>query len=171
MVLDARLRKLAQGVSAKEAASAYAQSLGGEPLEPAQQARADEFLAIVEAMFLMAAVDGDVARDEIERLAASIQAIGDMHVTRSLDVQAKLDELNELLSKEGWHKRVEAVASRLLSEESRAFAFRMAAAVAFVDDHVAHAEAAAIDALAAKLGLGDEDTNEILREVHEELFG
>ncbi|MBK7402062.1 MAG: TerB family tellurite resistance protein [Myxococcales bacterium] len=170
MVLDARLRKLAQGVSAKEAAQAYARSLGGETLEPAQQARADEFLAIVEAMFLMAAVDGDVAQDEVERLAASIQALGDMHVTH-MNVQAKLEELNELLSKEGWHKRIDAVAARLPSEESRAFAFRMAAGVAFVDDHVAHAEAAAIDALAAKLQLSSEDTNEILREVHEELFG
>ena len=170
MVLDARLRKLAQGVSAKEAAQAYAQAQSGATLPPEKQAQADEFLAIVEIMFLMAAVDGDVAQDEVDRLAASIQAIGDMHVAQ-MNVQATLDQLNEVLAAEGWHKRLEAVAARLRSDESRAFAFRMAAGVAFVDDHVAHAEAAAIDALAAKLGLSSDDTNEILREVQEELFG
>ena len=60
-------------------------------------------------------------------------------------------------------------ARRIQSDEGRSFAFRLAAGVAFVDDHVAHAEAAAIDAFAAALGIESEESEMILREVQEEL--
>jgi hypothetical protein len=63
------------------------------------------------------------------------------------------------------------VARRLRTEEARSFAFRLAAAVAFVDDHVAHAEAAAIDALAAVLDLSRDVSQQILNEVRDTLFG
>jgi hypothetical protein len=43
--------------------------------------------------------------------------------------------------------------------------------VAFVDDNVVHAEAAAIDALAGALGIPADDSQRILGEVQEELFG
>ncbi len=75
------------------------------------------------------------------------------------------------LAKEGWKARLDAVAARLNTPESRTFAFRLAAGVAFVDDHVAHAEAAAIDALAAALALTAEESQEILSDVQETLFG
>lgn len=49
--------------------------------------------------------------------------------------------------------------------------FRLAAGVAFVDDLVANAEAAAIDTLAGALGLEKAASQAILRDVHEALFG
>ncbi len=49
--------------------------------------------------------------------------------------------------------------------------FRLAAGVAFVDDFVANAEAAAIDTLAGALGLEKAASQAILRDVHEALFG
>ncbi len=172
MVLDPRLKKLASGVSAKEAARAHARSLvPGESLTDAEQAMAEEFRATIEAMFLMAAVDGEISREEADQLAASIQAIVDMHAMSELKLDEVLEDLNAKLARDGWAARLEAVAERIRSEEGKAFAFRLAAGVAFVDDHVAHAEAAAIDAFAAKLGLDAEESNAILREVQEELFG
>ena len=172
MVLDPRLKKLASGVSAKEAARAHARSLvPGESLTDAEQAMADEFRATIEAMFLMAAVDGEISREEADQLAASIQAIVDMHAMSELKLDEVLEDLNAKLARDGWAARLEAVAERIRSDEGKACAFRLAAGVAFVDDHVAHAEAAAIDAFAAKLGLDAEDSNAILREVQEELFG
>jgi len=172
MVLDARLTKLATGVSAKEAALAHAKSLQpGASLDEHESQQAEEFRATLEAMFLMAAVDGEISNEEMEQLAASVQAVVDMHAIDDLKLQATLDELNGLLEREGWAARLDSVASRLKTPEGRSFAFRLAAGVAFVDDHVAHAEAAAIDAFAAKLGLQADESQQILREVTEDLFG
>jgi hypothetical protein len=171
MVLDARLAKLATGQSAREAAMAFARSRH-EKLADAERAKADEFEAILEAMFLMAAVDGQIAPDEVGQLAASVQAILDTTGgTLKLDLGPAMDELGVRLARDGWKGRLDTLARRLGSEESRSFAFRLAAAVAFVDDNVVHAEAAAIDALAGALGIPADDSQRILGEVQEELFG
>jgi hypothetical protein len=171
MVLDARLAKLATGQSARDAARAFARSRN-EKLAAAERARADEFEAMLEAMFLMAAVDGEIAKEEVGQLAASVQAIVDTsHGDFRIDLAQILDELTARLARDGWKVRLDSLAGRLPTPESRTFAFRLAAGVAFIDDHVAHAEAAAIDALAGALGVGSEDSQRILGEVQEELFG
>jgi hypothetical protein len=171
MVLDARLAKLATGQSARDAALAFSRSRH-EKLADAERARADEFEAILEAMFLMAAVDGEVAADEVGQLAASVQAIVDTTAGKlKLDLGPAMEELGARLARDGWKARLDTLAKRLASAESRTFAFRLAAAVAFVDDNVVHAEAAAIDALAGALGIPADDSQRILGEVQEELFG
>ncbi len=171
MVLDARLAKLVTGQSAREAALAFSRSRH-EKLADAERAKADEFEAILEAMFLMAAVDGEVAPDEVGQLAASVQAILDTTGGKlQLDLGPAMDELAARLARDGWKGRLDSLARRLPSAESRSFAFRLAAAVAFVDDNVVHAEAAAIDALAGALGIPADDSQRILGEVQEELFG
>jgi hypothetical protein len=171
MVLDARLAKLAAGQSAHDTALAFARSRT-EKVVAAERARADEFEAILEAMFLMAAVDGEVAEDEVGQLAASVQAIIDTTGGRlQLDLAPMLDELAARLTRDGWKVRIDTLGPRLPSAESRTFAFRLAAGVAFVDDNVVHAEAAAIDAMAAALGIPSDDSQRILAEVQEELFG
>lgn len=171
MVLDARLAKLAHGQTAREAALAFARSRT-EKVEATERARADEFEAILEAMFLMAAVDGEIAKDEVGQLAASVQAIIDTTGGHfKLDLQPTLDELARRLARDGWKVRLDSLGPRLHSPESRSFALRLAAAVAFVDDNVVHAEAAAIDAMAAALGIAGDDSQRILVEVQEELFG
>lgn len=172
MVLDARLRKLATGVSAAEAANAHAKSMRpGELLSSIERAQATEFEATLEAMFLMAAVDGTITNEEVEQLAGSFQAIVDMHEVSGIDLQKLMDQFNERLAHDGWRARLEKVGQRITSEDARAFAFKLAAGVAFVDDHVAHAEAAAIEALARAFELSNEDSQAILAEVHDELFG
>ena len=172
MVLDTRLKKLATGVSARDAARAHARSLvPGESLTDREQSQADEFKATIEAMFLMAAVDGEISPEEVAQLGASIQAIADMHAIEGMQLEATLEELNGKLARDGWNGRLESVTKRIQSDEGKSFAFRLAAGVAFIDDHVAHAEAAAIDALAGALGLSTEESQQILQEVHEDLFG
>lgn len=171
MVLDARLRKIATGVTAGEAAHALARSIASVDLDDRQKALAAEFEATLEAMFLMAAVDGVIEREELEQVAASFQAIVDMYHVTGIDLQALLDRFNDKLARDGWRARLDAVAQRIRTDDGRAFAFRLAAGVAFVDDHVAHAEAAAIEALSGAFGLAREESQEILDEVHSELFG
>jgi hypothetical protein len=179
MVLDRRLTKLASGLSSKDAARAFARSASGQAaaLSAEERARAEEFEAIIEAMFLMAAVDGEIAEDEIAQLAGSLQAIVDTEALppnasalTKKDLDRTLADLNARLAKAGWKARLDAVAARLKNKDARSFAFRLAAGVAFVDDHVAHAEAAAIDAFAAALGLTSDESQEILNEVQEALF-
>src|SRR5262249_23989773 len=108
---------------------------------------------------------------ELEQLRASVQAIADLHVVSGDRVKELLDECGERLEKEGWHARLASIRGRIPTDEGRAFAFRLAGAVAFVDDHVAHAEAAAIDARAPARGLPPDESQAILREVAAELFG
>jgi hypothetical protein len=170
MVLDARLAKLARGVSAAQAARAHAAGARIEAVS-SDGGQAAEFEAILEAMFLMAAVDGEVSEQELEQLRASVQAIADLHVVSGARVAELLTECGERLAREGWHARLTSIKARIPSGEGRAFAFRLAGAVAFVDDHVAHAEAAAIDALSAALELPADESQAILREVADELFG
>jgi hypothetical protein len=171
MVLDARIAKLAKGQSANEAARAFARSRNAHVAQ-GELARAAEFEAILEAMFLMAAVDGEVAKDEVGQLAASVQGILDASGGGvRVDLDIALDEMAAHLSRDGWKLRLDSLAPRLPTPESRAFALRLAAGVAFVDDNVVHAEAAAIDALCAALGIPADESQVILREVHEELFG
>jgi hypothetical protein len=140
-------------------------------MDDQSKTQAAEFEATLEAMFLMAAVDGVIQKEEIEQLAASFQAIVDMYHVKGLELQSMLDRFNEKLARDGWRARLDACAQRISSPDSRAFAFRLAAGVAFVDDHVAHAEAAAIEALSSALGLAREESQEILDDVHGELFG
>ncbi|MFO0570643.1 MAG: hypothetical protein U0263_33710 [Polyangiaceae bacterium] len=172
MGLEARLRKIATGVTAGEAAHALARSLRpGEALDDRAKSQAAEFEATLETMFLMAAVDGVVQKEELEQLAASFQAVVDMHHVRGIDLQALLDRFNEKLARDGWRARLDACAKRIESADARAFAFRLAAGVAFVDDHVAHAEAAAIEAVSSVFEISRAESQEILDEVHSELFG
>jgi hypothetical protein len=172
MSLDTRLRKLATGVSAGEAAHALARSYRpGELLDNRMKAQAAEFEATLEVMFLMAAVDGVIQKEELEQLAASFQAIVDMHHVKGLELQTILDRFNEKLARDGWRARLEAATQRIPGPDARSFAFRLAAGVAFVDDHVAHAEAAAIEALASAFQMTREESQDILDDVHAELFG
>jgi hypothetical protein len=167
-----RIKKIATGVSVSDAIDAYMQELadGGEELDR-EEAKTRELLAIVEVMFLMAAVDGEVQDDEIAQLRASVEALADMREIPKIRIEKTLDELNEKLAADGWKKRLEEASAELRTPDARAFAFRLAAGVAFVDDFVAHAEAAAIDSLAKALALEKADSQAILREVHETLFG
>jgi hypothetical protein len=173
--IGARIKKVAGGLSAQQAADAFVRaSEDPASVSPAQRNKADEFEATVEAMFLMAAVDGDLAAEELAQLAASIDAFASLDGkpggAAKVDLPALLLTMNDKLGTDGWNKRLAAVAARLADHEARAFAFRLAAGVAFVDDHVAHAEAAALEAMASALAINADESQEILYDVREALF-
>jgi hypothetical protein len=173
MVMQDRVAKIATGgQSVQAAARAWERRAAGEALGPEDAAAVDELDATIEAMFLMAAVDGSVAGDEVAQLAASVEGFLDARSRGGwLDADAMLVELSRRLEREGWTARLDAVARRLATDEARSFAFRLAVSVAFVDDHVAHAEAAAIDAFMSALHLSRNAADAILQDVRETLFG
>lgn len=171
MTLDARIKKLAKGLSAQAAADAFVRAREDpQSVSPSDRDKASEFEATVEAMFLMAAVDGDVSDQELAQLSASVDAFSALENRPSVDCAPLLAKMNKLLADDGWNKRLHAVAERLKDREARAFAFRLAAGVAFVDDVVAHSEAAALEAMASALTIDADESQEILYDVRETLF-
>jgi len=124
---------------------------------------------VLEAMFLMAAADGEVTPQEIERFADSVAVI--VAGASEADVERMLGEMSGLLADEGWDRRSRAVASALKGRPGAELAFRLATAVAFVDDSVADAESSALDEMAMAMGISHERANAIMVEVHDELFG
>jgi hypothetical protein len=169
MDLDARLEKLDARDAVRNAARAFV-AAGKGTLVGDEQALADEFKAIIETMVLLAAIDGFVTDDELGQLRSSIEKM-----VSPEPIGSGLDELLaaslERLTADGWQARVKDVAGRIKTPASRSLAFRLGAAVAFVDDDVAQAEAEAIEALAAAFGLSSDESQAILREVVEDLFG
>jgi tellurite resistance protein len=124
---------------------------------------------VLEAVFLMAAADGEVSPEEIERFAESAGSI--VSGASETDIERMLDEMNALLEEEGWDRRSAAVARELKGKPGAELAFRLSTAVAFVDDSVAQAESQALDEMALAMGISHERALAIMSEVHDELFG
>ena len=125
--------------------------------------------AVVEATFLMAAVDGKVTALELGQFAGGIEAVfGDEAGT---DFEALAKTMAARLAAEGWDRRLAAVKAALAGTDLAETAYRLAAGVAFVDDTIEHAAAAALEAMAGALGLSEERAQALLAEVRTELFG
>jgi hypothetical protein len=170
------LRKLVTGEHARRAALAYARSLSSAGASPAESESAGELEAAIEAMYLMAAADGDVANDELIQLTASIQGILEASEadggSRSelglplLRLDRELARFKEGLEIDGLDARIANLAPRLVTDEGRRLTYRLAVAVAFVDDFVADAENHALTALARALDFGEDETLRLMQEVH-----
>ena len=174
MSIDARIKKLARGLSASQAADAFVRAREDPAsVSSVEKGQAAEFEATVEAMFLMAAVDGEISEQELAQLSASVDAFSslDTRGPRRVEAGPLLSAMNDRLEKDGWNQRLASVAERLQGQEARTFAFRLAAGVAFVDDHVGHAEAAALEALASAFHISSDESQEILYDVRDSLFG
>lgn len=125
--------------------------------------------AVLEAMFLVAAVDGHVSTLEVAQFAEGVEAV--LGADADGDVQALVRKMADRLSEEGWQKRLASVERALVGTEHAEQAYRLAASVAFVDDAIEHAEAAALEALAGAFGISDDRAHAIMGEVRAELFG
>lgn len=175
-MLGAELKKLVTGEHARRAALAYARSLSSSGAGPNESGLAAELEAAIEAMYLMAAADGEVANDELIQLTASIQAIleaseadGGSRMELGLPLlrlDRELARFKEGLEIDGIDARIQSVGERLTTDEGRALAYRLAVAVAFIDDFVADAENHALAQLAHALGFSEDRTLELMKEVH-----
>ena len=180
-MLGAELAELIRMGSREDAVRAYAKSLSAAPLSPEERSLAAETEACIEAMYLMAAADGEVAHDERLQLSASVRAMLEPFESSSggdggaelglplLKLNEALARFEKALAEDGTQKRIASVAERLTTREARCLAFCLAAAVAFVDDFVAGGEATLIDDFAEALGLERDESQYLLREVHDRL--
>lgn len=126
--------------------------------------------AIVEIMFLVAAVDGHVADDELDLLRKNVRELTEVEVL-TVDADALVPRLVARLADEGWAARMKAATLGIVAPDLQRLAYRLAAGVAFVDDRVEAAEADALDTLATTFGLADAEAQAILVEVQKTLFG
>jgi hypothetical protein len=175
MALGQSLGSLVTGMSVDDAIESYLARLAdtGAPASPtsAQEAARAQSEAIVEIMFLVAAVDGEVAALELELLRKNVRELAESDVLASVDADALVPALEGRLAREGWSERMHAATAVLVAPDVRRLAYRLGAGVAFVDDRVEAAEAAALDALAKTFELADDDAHAILVEVQKTLFG
>src|SRR5437879_2671828 len=83
----------------------------GSALDESGDGSADDAPFILEAMFLMSAVDGEVSPEEIQQFADSLEPIlGDV---AEADVEGLLGEMTSALEEEGWERRARAIAKGL----------------------------------------------------------
>lgn len=143
----------------------------GAPVVSAEAAARAQSEAVAEIMFLVAAVDGEVADVEIEQLKKSVLELSGVGVLSAVDADALVPALADRLAKEGWSARMRAATDAVTTPDVRRLAYRLGAGVAFVDDRVEAAEAAALDTLAKTFELSDDDAHAILVEVQQALFG
>jgi tellurite resistance protein len=159
-----RLREAERGTTARDAVSA------ADPHAAAGRTKASSLAAaLVETVFLMAAVDGQVSALELGQFAEVVE--GDLADALGGELNEIVDGMARALRDEGWERRLRAVTEQLRGTPDAERAYRLATSVAFVDDEVAHAEAAALDALAAALAIAPERAHAIMSEVHRDLFG
>ena len=161
------------------AVEAYAKRQGAFDLSAEELAKSDQVEATLEAMYLMAASDGEVAPEELHQLSASLRAMLEpfeaegsaLYGLPLLRLDRQLSVFAEALEAQGHEARLASVAQRLTTEDSRCLAFCMAAGVALVDDFVASGEADAIERFAAAFQLSADESQHLLREVHERMSG
>lgn len=170
MSLSDSLGSLATGTNVEDAIAAYLSRTGEKPplVEDAARAQSE---AIAELMFLLAAVDGEVADVELDHLKRSVTELSGAGVLAPIDTEALVPQLALRLAKEGWTARMHAATQTMTAPDVKELAFRLAAGVAFVDDRVEAAEAAALDALGKTFGISDEAAHAMLVDVQKTLFG
>lgn len=176
-MLGPKLAGLCKDDFARGAIVLWARSLAtGAELTPEEWSLATEVEAVFESMYLMAAADGDLGKDELLLLSQTLEAIitdceraGSSRFELTLPLLKlgeTLDRFAGLLTEQGLPRRIESVARRLASADGRAMALSLAAAVAFVDDFVAQGEMESLDGLARALGFDHADALRVLREAH-----
>ncbi|MFO0564802.1 MAG: hypothetical protein U0263_04020 [Polyangiaceae bacterium] len=181
-MLGPKLARLCTDDFALTAVRDWAKSLSlGAELSVEEWERAGEIEAAFEGMYLMAAADGDLSRDELLLLSASLQAILESTEARGVSryelgvVLLKLSDIiagfARALESDGIAARIRHVAGRVKSEPARRLALRMAAGVAFADDFVADGEIRTLDDLALALSFDHETALAELKAVHTALSG
>jgi tellurite resistance protein len=126
---------------------------------------------LAEVMFLMMAVDGDVAVSEKDAVRGAIRGLTN-DILRSGTIEVMLENYAKRLAEHGRDARLHEVAEEIAEEPEEAEgAFTLAAAVALADDHVADAENAFINQLAEWFGIPEERAHTILDQLEHDREG
>jgi hypothetical protein len=175
-VLGPKLAQLVTDGYSRRAGAAYARSLvPGADLSDEEEMLARELEAALEAMYLMANADGDLAADELMLLSTTLRDILETCAGGTLSsaelglpvlkLSETVEKFSRSLATEGLDARVSSVARRIKAPAGKSLAFRLAGGVAFVDEVVESGEVASLDQLGEALGLSSREQLELLRDV------
>lgn len=122
--------------------------------------------ALVEAMFLAASADGELAGEEMLQFSATLGALTDKQF--SPEAVAKMVEtLAQKVAGEGRQARLSAVAQRLPEHKTRETALILAAAIVASDGKVELSENDLLADLAEALGIAAERASELVVRVQQ----
>lgn len=172
VALRALLAKTPAKLALEEGPKGLHAKLAEDALEPEALAALDgssrTLLAMLLAVYLVFAADGEVQEVEIDHLSSLVSALtgGRMDVP---DVESTLDALALTLERHGYDACFERVAAVLDSPALRRSAFRLAVGAALVDGELADEEGHVVDRLAKACGLSDGEADGILAELEQAL--
>ncbi len=136
--------------------------------ELAEQIGSPKVEALVEAMFLAATADGDLAPEEMLQFRATVEALTDKKLDGET-VQGLVERFSRLLKQEGRPKRLEAIAARIPAGKPRETAILLAAAITASDGEIRGAENDLVADLAEALDVPPERAVELVSKVHRRL--
>lgn len=137
--------------------------------EEAGRAESHVIDALLEAMFLLAVADGDLAENEVRHLArACKRLLGD---AIEADLEFLFLQWSASIAEEGWERRMRSIASSVVGTELAVPAFQLAVVVALADGRIAPDEADGIDLMAQALGIRPDTAGQIVQDVVRDLSG
>jgi hypothetical protein len=128
-----------------------------------------ERAAMIEVACLMSLADEQITPEEFDQLVLTIGYITERRVAGER-VRAIVLSLVERLRDEGWAQRLAEIAQTLREPATRRRAFRMAAAVSFVDGAIQAQEAQLFALLAEHLEIPHKEAAALLRATRDEVF-
>ena len=120
--------------------------------------------ALIEAMFLAATADAEIATEEARQFVATVEALTDRKLTAE-DIERRVALLKALLREEGRQARLSAVAARIPPGKPRETALMLAAAITASDGEVRLEENDLLADLAEALGVEEGRAIELIQRV------
>ena len=127
-------------------------------------ASSELFSGLLEAAFLVAAADGELAKEEVGELADLISQMAGEQITPG-ELSRAVAEFSAQLEKEGRMGRVQALAASVRGAQARREILSFAALVALCDHDLAPAELFVLHSLGKAFGLETADVNGAVRAV------
>ena len=117
---------------------------------------------MVEVMYLMMAIDGDVGEEERASIQGALKLLTDGMVSNE-HLDGMLADFDALARQEGVEARLQAIGNRICRDRlDRETAFSLAAAVAMADGQVAEEESLLVTSIAEWFGISSRRCDELL---------
>lgn len=139
-----------------------------KPMSASEIAQALQLSAMFEAVFLVAAADGEVSDPEVDELAELLVELTSGQIVDT-DLEVMMEQCARSLERDGFEGRVAQVARRLDDPDARRAAFVMAVGVAHIDGRVDQAEQLVWNSLAKALEIPAAEAKELVDAVEHEL--
>ena len=127
------------------------------------QAAVERVSPLVEVMYLMMVIDGDIGDDERTAIQGAIKMLTDGMIAGS-ELDQLLAGFSGLVEQQGVEGRLQAIGNRICRDRlDRETAFTLAAAVAVADGKVVEEETLLVNSIAEWFGISSQRCKEILR--------